>query len=28
LDPEINGGLDNTIYPRQRQILFGANLKF
>jgi len=28
LDPEINGGLDNTIYPRQRQFLFGANLKF
>lgn len=29
LDPEINeGGRDNTIYPRQRQFLFGANLKF
>ena len=29
LDPEItNDGLDNTIYPRQRQFLFGANLKF
>lgn len=28
LDPEINGGLDNTIYPRQRQFLFGANIKF
>ena len=28
LDPEINGGVDNTIYPRQRQFLFGANLKF
>lgn len=28
LDPEINGGLDNTIYPRQRQFLFGANVKF
>jgi iron complex outermembrane receptor protein len=28
LDPEINGGIDNTIYPRQRQILFGANIKF
>ncbi|MCL9806497.1 SusC/RagA family TonB-linked outer membrane protein [Flavobacterium amniphilum] len=28
LDPEITGGIDNTIYPRQRQILFGANVKF
>lgn len=28
LDPEINGGIDATIYPRQRQFLFGANLKF
>ncbi len=28
LDPEINGGVDNTIYPRQRQFLFGANFKF
>lgn len=29
LDPEItNDGRDNTIYPRQRQILFGANVKF
>jgi iron complex outermembrane receptor protein len=29
LDPEINNeGRDNTIYPRQRQFLFGANLKF
>jgi iron complex outermembrane receptor protein len=28
IDPEINGGLDNTIYPRQRQFLFGANVKF
>lgn len=29
LDPEINtGGRDNTIYPRQRQFLFGANIKF
>jgi iron complex outermembrane receptor protein len=29
LDPEINnGGIDNTIYPRQRQYLFGANVKF
>ena len=29
LDPEIgNNGVDNTIYPRQRQLLFGANIKF
>ncbi|MFC4815945.1 SusC/RagA family TonB-linked outer membrane protein [Flavobacterium sp. GCM10023249] len=28
LDPEITSGIDNTIYPRQRQILFGANVKF
>jgi len=29
LDPEIgNNGIDNTIYPRQRQFLFGANIKF
>lgn len=28
LDPEISGGIDNTIYPRQRQFLFGANVKF
>jgi len=29
LDPEVgNNGFDNTIYPRQRQYLFGANIKF
>ncbi|WP_412465016.1 SusC/RagA family TonB-linked outer membrane protein [Flavobacterium mekongense] len=29
LDPEItNDGRDNTIYPRQRTLLFGANIKF
>jgi iron complex outermembrane receptor protein len=28
LDPEITGGFDNTIYPRQRSFLFGANVKF
>lgn len=29
LDPEItNNGIDNTIYPRQRAVLFGANIKF
>jgi hypothetical protein len=29
LDPEItNNGVDKTIYPRQRSILFGLNIKF
>jgi TonB-linked SusC/RagA family outer membrane protein len=28
LDPEIFDGRDLTIYPRQRQYLFGLNLKF
>ncbi|MEI7508385.1 MAG: SusC/RagA family TonB-linked outer membrane protein, partial [Flavobacterium sp.] len=28
LDPEVTGGIDNTIYPRQRQFLVGANVKF
>ena len=28
LDPEITGGIDRTIYPRQRALLFGANVKF
>jgi iron complex outermembrane receptor protein len=28
LDPEITGGIDKTIYPRQRTLLFGANVKF
>ena len=29
IDPEItNNGVDNTVYPRQRTILFGANVKF
>ncbi len=31
LDPEVDGGkngVDTTIYPRQRQVLFGANVKF
>ncbi|POS02657.1 iron complex outermembrane receptor protein [Flavobacterium croceum DSM 17960] len=29
LDPEIgNNGVDSTIYPRQRQLLFGVNMKF
>ncbi|NHM02942.1 SusC/RagA family TonB-linked outer membrane protein [Flavobacterium difficile] len=28
LDPEVFGGIDNTIYPRQEQILLGVNVKF
>ncbi|WP_231970175.1 SusC/RagA family TonB-linked outer membrane protein [Tenacibaculum jejuense] len=28
LDPEIFDGIDNIIYPRSRNILFGANIKF
>jgi len=28
LDPEITKGTDNTIYPRQQTVLFGANVKF
>ncbi|MFY0630350.1 MAG: SusC/RagA family TonB-linked outer membrane protein [Flavobacteriaceae bacterium] len=28
LDPEVFGGIDNTIFPRSRNILFGANIKF
>jgi len=28
LDPEVFNGIDNTIYPRPRNILIGANLKF
>ena len=28
LDPEVFSGIDNTIYPRQRQFLFGVNMKF
>ena len=28
LDPEINGGIDNNMYPRPRTILFGANINF
>ncbi|RZJ75109.1 MAG: SusC/RagA family TonB-linked outer membrane protein [Flavobacterium sp.] len=28
LDPEIFGGIDNTIYPRPRTFLVGANVKF
>ncbi|WP_458628697.1 SusC/RagA family TonB-linked outer membrane protein [Winogradskyella sp. PC D3.3] len=28
LDPEVFNGIDNTIYPRPRNILIGANFKF
>jgi iron complex outermembrane receptor protein len=28
LDPEVFDGIDRTIYPRPRTILFGANIKF
>ncbi len=28
LDPEVFGGIDNTIYPRPRTFLIGANIKF
>ncbi len=28
LDPEIFNGIDNTIYPRSRLFMFGANVKF
>lgn len=28
LDPEIFGGIDNTLYPRPRTFVLGANLQF
>lgn len=28
LDPEVFSGIDNTIYPRARTFMFGANVKF
>ncbi|MDW7691388.1 SusC/RagA family TonB-linked outer membrane protein [Flammeovirgaceae bacterium SG7u.111] len=28
IDPEVEGGIDNNIYPRPRTILFGVNLNF
>lgn len=28
LDPEINGGIDNNIYPRPRSYVFGVNVDF
>ena len=28
LDPELNGGIDNNLYPRPRMVVIGANLSF
>lgn len=28
LDPEVNGGIDNNLYPRPRTFLFSLNLSF
>lgn len=28
IDPEVDGGIDNNIYPRPRVILLGVNLEF
>ena len=28
LDPEVNGGIDNNVYPRPRTYLFSLNLSF
>ncbi len=28
LDPEVNGGIDNDVYPRPRTFMFGLNVKF
>jgi iron complex outermembrane receptor protein len=28
IDPEVNGGIDNNIYPRPRTFLLGLNLNF
>jgi len=28
LDPEVNGGIDNQIYPRPRTFVLGLNLDF
>ncbi|MCW3785624.1 SusC/RagA family TonB-linked outer membrane protein [Plebeiibacterium sediminum] len=28
LDPEVNGGIDNDVYPRPRTFLFGLNVNF
>ena len=28
LDPEVQGGIDNNIYPRPRTFTLGVNLRF
>ena len=28
LDPEINGGIDNSFYPRPRSFVLGLNVNF
>jgi iron complex outermembrane receptor protein len=28
LDPELNGGIDNNIYPRPRMFVLGVSLDF
>jgi iron complex outermembrane receptor protein len=28
IDPEVDGGIDNNIYPRSRVYLVGVNLTF
>ena len=28
LDPEVDGGVDNNVYPRPISVLFGVNINF
>jgi len=28
IDPEVNGGIDNNVYPRPRTFLLGVNVNF
>ena len=28
LDPEVNNGIDNNLYPRPRIFIFGLNVNF
>jgi iron complex outermembrane receptor protein len=28
IDPEVNGGIDNNVYPRPRTFVLGINLDF
>jgi iron complex outermembrane receptor protein len=28
IDPEVNGGIDNNIYPRPRMYTLGLNVNF